>query len=137
MYASLITTAVNFLVSFFFSHYQLFKTIKEHGGKGDNEYIIEIRTAIKKTKRKYFIMLLILLLLLIFCWYYISAFCIVYNYSQIAWLEGSVITLVFNNVLSFVFLLISCVLRYLSHKTKCMLLFKLSGIIMNLTWDIK
>lgn len=133
VYASLITTAMNFVMSFFFSHYLLYKTIKEHGGKENNEYIIEIRKTIKQTKRKYFIILIILLLILIFCWYYISAFCIVYNYSQIAWLEGSIITLLFNNAISFVFLLISCILRYLSNRMKCMLLFKLSGIVMNLT----
>ena len=128
VYASFITSAMNFIISFIFSHYHLSKVIKEKGNKG-KDYLIEIKKGIRQSKIKFGICLLILFIILLFFWYYVSAFCSVYPNSQLAWVESSLITLAFNNLLSFLFLFLSSVLRFLSNKFKSLVLFKLSGIL--------
>ena len=90
---------------------------------------LKIKKGIRQSKIKFGICLLILFIILLFFWYYVSAFCSVYPNSQLAWVESSLITLAFNNLLSFLFLFLSSVLRFLSNKFKSLVLFKLSGIL--------
>ena len=45
-------------------------------------------------KFRYIIFFTVIGLIHLFCWYYVTAFCAVYQQSQIGWLYGGIISLV-------------------------------------------
>ena len=118
---------MNFIISFIFSHYAMSRVIKEEGNKG-KKYLIDIKKEIRSLKLKFAFSILFLFLVFVFMWYYVTVFCAVFHNTQGAWLEGSLITLIFNNLLSFVLLMISALLRFASVKCKSLVCFKFGNI---------
>ena len=125
--ASFITSFMNFIISFIFSHYAMSRVIKEEGNKG-KKFLIDIRKEIRCLRIKYAVSILVLFIIFVLMWYYVTVFCAVFHNTQSAWLEGSLITLIFNNLLSLVLLMISALLRFASVKCKSLVCFKVSNI---------
>ena len=61
--------------------------------KRKNEIIIEIDEILKKYKRKIVILIIIEMIIMIFFWYFVTAFCIVYNATQMSWLLDSLLSI--------------------------------------------
>lgn len=80
---------------------------------------------------KYFICVYFILssVLLLGFWYYVTAFCGVYPYSQYNWLIGSVTSISLANLCPFVFALILTIMRSLSLKYKLKWLYELQIIV--------
>lgn len=41
---------------------------------------------------RYIIVLFIIVILQLFMWYYVTVFCAVYNFSQIGWIQSSIVS---------------------------------------------
>jgi len=61
--------------------------------KRKNEIIIEIDEILKKYKCKIVILIIIEMIIMIFFWYFVTAFCIVYNATQMSWLLDSLLSI--------------------------------------------
>ena len=58
-----------------------------------NEILLEIEEILKKYKTKVIILIIIELILVIFFWYFVTAFCHVYEATQISWLVDSCLSI--------------------------------------------
>ena len=67
--------------------------------KRKNEIFIEIEEILNKYKIKVIIFIIIELILMIFFWYFVTAFCHVYNSTQISWLLDSFLSILFTGII--------------------------------------
>ena len=67
------------------------------------EILNEIEKILKKYKIKIIILIVIEFLLMLFFWYYVTAFCHVYNSTQYSWLFDSFLSILSRTVIDFLF----------------------------------
>ena len=65
------------------------------------EIKLEIEKILKKFKIKMFILIIIEFSLMLFFWYYVTAFCHVYNSTQYSWLFDSLLSILSRSVIDF------------------------------------
>ena len=96
--------------------------VTENKKKEINNKINEI---LKKLKIKIFILLLIEFLLMLFFWYYVTAFCHVYNSTQYSWLFDSFLSILSRTVIDFLFPLLLAKLYRISVESNVYCLYKI------------
>ena len=69
--------------------------------KRKKEILNEIDKILKKYKIKIIILIVIEFLLMLFFWYYVTAFCHVYNSTQYSWLFDSFLSILSRTVIDF------------------------------------
>ena len=69
--------------------------------KRKEEIKMEIEKILKKFKIKMIILIIIEFSLMLFFWYYVTAFCHVYNSTQYSWLFDSFLSILSRSVLDF------------------------------------
>ena len=69
--------------------------------KRKKEILIEIEKVLKKFKIKLIILIIIEFLLMLFFWYYVTAFCHVYNSTQYSWLFDSFLSVLSRTIFDF------------------------------------
>ena len=89
------------------------------------EIINKINKILKKLKIKIFILLLIEFLLMLFFWYYVTAFCHVYNSTQYSWLFDSFLSILSRTVIDFLFPLLLAKLYRISVESNVYCLYKI------------
>lgn len=94
VYASLASMIIQFLIDYLANSRKRFETVinKE---KNNIKYLKRAKEILKSMKIKLFVFFTLNLILLLAFWYYLSAFCAVYQKTQVPWIEGSIITFVF------------------------------------------
>ena len=125
VYASLISLVIGFLINYGTSSRKRFDTLMKKE-KDNQKFLSESKKIIISMKKKTIAFIIISLIFLAFFWYYISAFCALYQKSQIPWLESAGITLLFCYILqSFVAFLIT-LSRYIGLRCHISCLYTLS-----------
>ena len=84
---------------------------EEEKMKKDGKYVIteerkkeikkEIESVLKKFKLKVLLLIIIELIFMMFFWYYVTAFCHVYQSTQISWILDSIISMIFRIIIDF------------------------------------
>ena len=115
VYASLISLVVGFLINYATSSRKRFETLMKKE-KDHKKFLRESNKIISSMKKKLITFVIIGTVLIAFFWYYISAFCDVYQKTQIPWLVGSLITFVFCIVMQSILALIITLFRYIGLK---------------------
>jgi len=94
--------------------------------KNNNEDIKkEINNLLQYSKVKFIIFFIFLILFLLFFWYYLSSFCAVFKNTQIPLIINTVIGYTNSLVAPFVYLFITCSVKFCALKIKCIYLYKL------------
>ena len=106
------------------------KKVKENSKKEMGEKIMDILECMKRKLVGFFV---VTFLLFLFYWYFISAFCAVYQNTQIIFLRDCGITILTSLIDPFIIYAITCILRAISLakccKKKLCCVYKLSDII--------
>ena len=126
IYASLAAMIVTVLMNYLSNSKKRFDTLmnKETDYK---KFLIESKKIIKSMREKLIAFFIITVVLMGFFWYYVSTFCAVYQKTQIAWIEGSIITLFFCLILYSLLYFIVTVMRYIGLRCHVSFLYTLSG----------
>ena len=90
-----------------------------------NEIIKKIHKITEFLKIKILVFLIIEFCLMLFFTYYITAFCAIYNSTQISWLSDSVLSFIFTNIIEFLIGFIFAVLYTSSVKYQIKFLFQI------------
>ena len=107
--------------------------IKPKEGKTKTQFFKECNTLIKLIKCKLRFFFVIDLIFMCFFWYFVTAFCAVFQNSQINWVKNCLFSLMFTIIMPFLTCLLTAALRVksISLKSKCM--FKVTNFILLLT----
>ena len=107
--------------------------IKPKEGKTKTQFFKECNTLIKLIKCKLRFFFAIDLIFMCFFWYFVTAFCAVFQNSQINWVKSCLFSLTFTITMPFLSCFLTAALRVkaISLKSKCM--FKMSNFILLLT----
>lgn len=115
IYVSLACSAINLLIDYILSGKKRFMTLiktKQYTAK----YLPESRKLLSSYKKKLFWFYFVSIILFGFFWYYVSAFCAVYQATQKSWLESSIISFVFSIILETFYSVIIFLLRMIGLK---------------------
>lgn len=117
IYASLASTVIGLLFMSITSTKKRFLTVisKE---KDHNVFLKKTKQIVSSMKCKLIVFFIMNLILMFAFWYYVSAFCAVYQKTQNSWLEGSLITFLFCLILQALYALFITCLRYMGLKCK-------------------
>ena len=94
--------------------------------KYTQRYLIDSKKCLSQFKTKLFWFFAICFLLFGFFWYYVSAFCAVYQKSQTSWFECSVISFVFCLVIQSFYSFVILTLRLIGLKCHCSCIYTIS-----------
>ena len=125
IYASLASTVIGFLIMYLTSAQKRFKVAIETQ-KDPNKFISVTKQIIKNLKCKmigFFITNIIIMGMFL---YYISAFCAVYQKTQVPWLEGCLISFIFCVLFQMIYALFITAIRYFGLKCKISCFYTLS-----------
>ena len=86
--------------------------------KDHMQFLKKTKDIVKSLKIKIIIFFIIDIVLMCAFWYYVSAFCDVYQKTQMPWLEGSLVIFVFCLMLQALYAVLITSLRYLGLKCK-------------------
>ena len=113
---SMIVTMIggNLLKMLSSSKSQLMKILKERNNK--LEYLYLMKKELRKLRNKLIIYFIFVFILGLFFLYYISAFCAVYQNSQLFWFYGCLESLAMDISLPFIICLLFAILRFLALK---------------------
>ena len=126
IYASLASMLVSILINYLSNSRKRFDTLMKKE-KDEKTFLAESKKIIKSMKGKLFTFFIVTIILMGFFWYYVSAFCAVYQKTQTAWIEGTVITFIFSLLLySFLYLLV-VMMRFIGLKCHVSCFYTLSG----------
>ena len=126
IYASLASILVSILITYLSNSRKRFDTLMKKE-KDEKTFLAESKKIIKSMKGKLFTFFIVTIILMGFFWYYVSAFCAVYQKTQTAWIEGTVITFIFSLLLySFLYLLV-VMMRFIGLKCHVSCFYTLSG----------
>ena len=125
IYASLAGTLTSLLILGISNSKKRFKSAIERS-KGAQEFIINSKKIIKKLKCRVIAFLIINLIVMCAFWYYAAAFCAVYQKTQIAWIQGSGITIVFCILFQIIYSMFITTLRYMGLKCKISCVYTIS-----------
>ena len=129
IYASLASMLVSILINYLSNSRKRFDTLMKKE-KDEKTFLAESKKIIKSMKGKLFTFFIVTIILMSFFWYYVSAFCAVYQKTQTAWIEGTIITFIFSIVLySFLYLLVA-MMRFIGLKCHVSCFYTLSGYFM-------
>ena len=123
--ATLITT--NLLKMLSNSKSELMKVIREN--HKDINYAEIINLKLKKLRNKLIAYFIILFTLAILFWYYVSAFCAVYRYSQKYWFIGCLESFGMDSLTALIICLLLSLFRYVSIKKQKKYFYTLANII--------
>ena len=123
--ATLITT--NLLKMLSNSKSELMKVIREN--HKDINYTEIINLKLKKLRNKLIAYFIILFTLAILFWYYVSAFCAVYRYSQKYWFIGCLESFGMDSLTALIICLLLSLFRYVSIKKQKKYFYTLANII--------
>ena len=126
---SMIVTMIggNLLKMLSSSKNQLMKIIKER--KNKQEYFNSMNHELRKLRNKLIIYFIFVYIFGIIFLYYVSAFCAVYQNSQLFWFYGCLESLAMDTSLPFILCLLFAILRFLSLKKHLKILFILAKIL--------
>lgn len=124
-YASMASVVVSFLINYVTSSRKRFETLMDKE-KDHQTFLVKTKAIINQMKKTTITFIIINFVLMFFFWYYITAFCSVYNNSQDSWLIGTAITLVFCWLFQAVLSFIITMLRYIGLKCHISCLYTLS-----------
>ena len=93
--------------------------------KRKKEIINEIEKILRKMKIKIIILIIIEFILILFFWYYVTAFCHVYNSTQYSWLFDSFLSIISRTVIDFLIPLLFAKLYRISVETNIYCLYKI------------
>ena len=105
---------------------ELMKLMREN--YKNKEYLALINAKLKKLKIKLIIYFIIVFILGLFFWYYVSAFCAVYRYSQKYWFYGFLESFGMDFLMAFITCLFLSLLKFIAIRKKIKCLFTLSNI---------
>ena len=125
IYASLASTVIGFLIMYLTSAKKRFKVAIETQ-KDPAEFIKRTKKIISQLKCKIIGFFITSIILMGLFWYYISAFCAVYQKTQVPWLEGCLITFVFCVIFQIIYALFITLFRYMGLKCKISCCYTLS-----------
>ena len=103
------------------------KIIKER--KNKQEYFNSMNHELRKLRNKLIIYFIFVYIFGIIFLYYVSAFCAVYQNSQLFWFYGCLESLAMDTSLPFILCLLFAILRFLSLKKHLKILFILAKIL--------
>ena len=126
VYASFAAIPITILINYLSNSRKRFETLmkKETDSK---QFIIESRKILKNMKNRIITFFVITLVLMGFFWYYVSTFCSVYRQTQVAWIEGTIITFLFCIVIYAFLYFIVTLMRYIGLKCHFSYLYSLSS----------
>lgn len=125
VYASICTCVVGFLIDYATSFRKRFEKIFNEK-RTEREYIQQSSEAIKKMKIRIWIFYVDVLILMLMFWYYVSAFCSVYQNNKAPLLEGCLITFFFCTIWQIVLAFLITLIRYIGLKCNISCLYTLS-----------
>ena len=125
IYSSIACTIIGFILSFITTNKKRFKTIidKEEDPK---IFLQKTKKIVRSLKCKIVSFLIINFILMSFFWYYVSAFCAVYQKTQKDYLIGSSITILLCLIFQALYSLLITIFRYIGLKCKCSCLYTCS-----------
>ena len=128
IYASLASLLVSFLINYLANSRKRFETLMNKEKDMDEKtFLFESKKILKSMRMKLFTFFIVSMVLMAFFWYYVSAFCAVYRKTQLAWIEGTIMTFLFCIVLySFLYLLVT-IARYIGLRCHISCFYTLSG----------
>ena len=89
------------------------------GEKRKKEIFLEIEKILKKFKIKIIFLLVIEIILILFFWYFVTAFCHVYTYTQKSWLLDSFLSILSRFVIELLFALFFAKLYIVAVESNC------------------
>ena len=125
IYASLASTVIGFLIMYLTNAKKRFKVAIDTQ-KDPTQFIARTKKIISQLKCKIIGFFITSIILMGLFWYYISAFCAVYQKTQVPWLEGCLITFVFCVILQIIYALLITMFRYMGLKCKISCCYTLS-----------
>ena len=130
VYSSLISTFIEFLISYLILSESEIHKLKEKKQNKDIKYSSNVDKTLKFLKLKFIIYFAFCFLLSIFYWYFVASFCAVYENTQIIFIEDSLtgftlslIYPLFQNILFAIFRIIP--LKCKKNSSCCKLLYKM------------
>jgi uncharacterized protein YacL len=82
-----------------------------------------------KVRNSHTVFFIIVFIFSLFYWYYVSLFCAVYQYSQVNWLVGTVISTVLGLIMPFILCLISVMFRLKGIENRSERMFRFSKVV--------
>ena len=125
IYVSLACSVISLLLDYIISGKKRFMTLIKKK-KYTQRYLIDSKKCLSQFKTKLFWFFAICFLLFGFFWYYVSAFCAVYQKSQTSWFECSVISFVFCLVIQSFYSFVILTLRLIGLKCHCSCIYTIS-----------
>ena len=117
IYASIASTIIGLFIMYISTAKKRFITVIDKE-KDHMQFLKKTKDIVKSLKIKIIIFFIIDIVLMCAFWYYVSAFCAVYQKTQMPWLEGSLVTFVFCLMLQALYAVLITSLRYLGLKCK-------------------
>ena len=131
IFSLLVSQAVELILCFLSMTDKYYYEIKAMPRKEKNDQ--RVFNILRSMKKKLIIFFIFTFLSFLFYWYFISAFCAVYQNTQIIYLRDSAISILTSFVTPFILYGFTCLLRELSlskcWKNKLRFVYKLSGIL--------
>ena len=126
IYASFAAMPITILINYLSNSRKRFETLMKKESD-EKEFVVESRKIVNNMKQRIITFFVIDLILMVFFWYYVSTFCAVYRQTQVAWIEGTMITFIFCIVIySFLYLLVT-LMRYIGLKCHLSCFYTLSS----------
>ena len=125
---SAIGIIISYLIEFYFLDEKKLKRIFLRNKKNE-EIKIQICVLMKSMDKKYKSFIIINYLLIIASLYYIFCFNNVYPNTSLNWILSSIFLIVLIQLISFVYIFLESILRFISFKCKSEAIFKLSKIL--------
>lgn len=117
IYTSISCTIIGLLIMYLSTTKKRFLTVIEKE-KDHNVFLTKIKKIVTNLKIKLTVFLIVNLILMFAFWYYVSAFCAVYQKTQMPWLESSLITFAFCIILQTLYALLITTFRYMGLRCK-------------------
>ena len=130
VYSSLISTFIEFLISYLILSESEINQLKEKKQIKDENYSLKVNKTIKCLKTKFIIYFIICFLLSVFYWYFVASFCAVYENTQLIFIEDSTtsfaLSLIYPLFQNILFALCRIIpLKWKKNSNFCKLLYKL------------
>ena len=127
LYSTIVSQVISSLLELLSLSQDEIENMKE---KGDIKSIKkEMNKVIKRIKIKCLLYFIISAILLLFFWYYLSAFCAVYNNTQVSLIKDNFISYITSMIYPFLFDLIPGIFRIIGLRNKIKCLYITSNII--------
>ena len=126
IFSSIICGVIKYCLNKLSMSHDLVKKIKSKKKLFKKNYIVEVKSNLKM---RFTIFYIILYTLMIFFWYYISVFCSIFQYSQLALFKSGILSFFISMLYSFLFCFLNTIVRKVSLKKKSRLLFKISSFL--------